>query len=488
MYFEIQKIVDIKNRLAELLPNYYGLKSYHVADCIATVDNFLSYFNNDLFVGIEFPYVDKLYRSTYYNYYGSKLSEYKRDCIRLSFFTEEVTSVDFLSLDGAHKLQSLFKGFLVLRPNFPNMIGRNVLQPDILKKTANYWVKVTTIEVAINGVKLMAEGFPHSSQDFEFMVCAETTIWSVMEYFANTYVDYKSVLPHDIHKMLSNTSMQRQVPSEGLNMLQISYALKELGFGVKSYLSSSYTITEFYRLIQIYLESGIPVLATIANTTGTVHVINIVGRTDYDDPRYFRFTEIKKLDGGASIYDYYELSARVLVIDDNLVPYSVIALDNPVCNYMDPQWDGCKIYAAIVPLHKRIWMEADQAKALAIEHLTEIGKCIPLSSVILKVFLTSSRSFKHYVAINPDLDPVIKLILNLLELPKFVWIAQLSTPEFIAQKKITGLILMDATEPKKSAVLATLLENNYIGTIRGRYSCYPVPLSPFQEFVNLKLY
>jgi hypothetical protein len=229
-------------------------------------------------------------------------------------------------------------------------------------------------------------------------------------------------------------------------------------------------------------------VATIANTQGIGHVMNIIGRTDFEDPNTFNFTEVIKLKNGGSVYDFYELPAKYLVIDDNLPPYSIISLADPACNYNDPKWVGCQIFAAIVPLHKRIWMEADRAKVLAIQELLKIDQSVILPSFVIKVFLTSSRSFKHYVALNPDLDPVAKLVLNTQEMPKFVWIAELTTPDLISQKKIAGLILMDATEPKKYAVLGSLLENSYIGTIRDQYNRYSVPLPPFSEFVNLKSY
>lgn len=485
MNYEIVRIADLNASLKGIFSSYFRVSAFEADDLTDILDGFLTTLKPDLYVGIEYPYVDRVYRNAYNNYYSSKLKEYKRDCIRLSFFSGEILFDDFLSEDGAKKLQSMFLGFLVLRPNYPQLIGRNVLSPDLFKKTEPWFVKVTSMEAAVNGIKLKVEGFPHSSQDSELMVCAETTIWSVMEYFSSTYPDYAPVLPQQIHEILSSTSMQRQVPSGGLTALQISYAFKEFGFGVKSYTPEDYQ-DDFNWLIRVYVESGIPVVAAIGNDL-IGHVMNLVGRTAYTPPAGFKFTEIAKTSQGVPIYDFYEMPAQYLVIDDNLSPYSIISLEDPACNYDgDADWKDCKIFAAIVPLHKRIWMEADRAKALAIEELMQIGDTVGIGPVILKVFLTSSRSFKHYIAINPDLDPVVKTIINSLEMPKFVWIAELATPDTLVRQQITGFILMDATEPKRYAVLASLLESSYIGTISGNYSRYKVPLQPFREFVNLE--
>ncbi len=45
---------------------------------------------------IEWPYVDKVYRDSYYTYFSSKLSEYRKDCMLISLFEGEVVPEDFL--------------------------------------------------------------------------------------------------------------------------------------------------------------------------------------------------------------------------------------------------------------------------------------------------------------------------------------------------------------------------------------------------------
>ena len=56
-----------------------------------------------------------------------------------------------------------------------------------------------------------------------------------MEYFGNKYPEYKPVLPSKIVEVLQKLSAERQVPSTGLNIQQMAYALKEFGFGTKIY-------------------------------------------------------------------------------------------------------------------------------------------------------------------------------------------------------------------------------------------------------------
>ncbi len=75
----------------------------------------------------ESPYIDKVYRDSYYNYYSSKLSQYKRDTIRISIFDEEVIHEDFRDELSIRRIAEHYLGFIVIRPTEPALIGRNTL-------------------------------------------------------------------------------------------------------------------------------------------------------------------------------------------------------------------------------------------------------------------------------------------------------------------------------------------------------------------------
>src|SRR5258706_15894488 len=50
---------------------------------------------------VEYPYVDKDYRSTYYNFYSKKSRRYSSFCARLHFFREKVTLSPTLQIKQA---------------------------------------------------------------------------------------------------------------------------------------------------------------------------------------------------------------------------------------------------------------------------------------------------------------------------------------------------------------------------------------------------
>ena len=94
---------EISDENAEVL--YNGIIKRH-----------LDQLKDDLFIVAETNYIDRVFRDSYYHYYSSKLANYKRNCTRLSLFAAEVEMDDFRDESRHAKLQSLYRGFLVLRP------------------------------------------------------------------------------------------------------------------------------------------------------------------------------------------------------------------------------------------------------------------------------------------------------------------------------------------------------------------------------------
>src|SRR5205823_3396782 len=78
-------------------------------------------------------YIDKDYRSTFYNFYVKKGQQYRGDCVRLHFFDQTVSfDSDKLALSCPdNRLNDHYFGYMVLRPTGIATIGRTVLSPDI---------------------------------------------------------------------------------------------------------------------------------------------------------------------------------------------------------------------------------------------------------------------------------------------------------------------------------------------------------------------
>jgi len=446
----------------------------------------------------ESTYVDRVFRDSYYHYYSSKLSRYHRDCIRLTFFDGEVD----LSLFHTHRyrkeLIKKYGGFIILRPTIPNIIGRSVISPKILKKNS-FQACFTNIQTTCHGVKFSVEGFPHSSQDAETISCAETTLWAIMEYFSNKYPDYCPVLPSKIITTLNKVTSERQLPSRGLNIQQLSFALREFGFGTRIYSREEYG-ADFERLISTYIESGIPLIIGLDNRPdGNIgHAVLCIGHENVTDDQIdqlmvYPFTNYKlqtTIDSNnLKIYDYDSMQRNFIFIDDNFPVYQNAMLSEPTMHYSN-DWHNCRIKHFIVPLYHKVYLEAFEAKNFILSYLVQGPEPLPVNSeLLIKVYLTSSRSFKDGLSLESDFNPEIKNGLLELTMPKFIWVGELSSKELVKQSMASGFVIVDATEPNifysKPLILAAY--NGMIIKLNqpdGRFEKELLPLPPFKCFIK----
>jgi hypothetical protein len=263
----IARKIEAYDLFKQLLTKEFSLSEEYANHLITNPINGIIQHTNQLidncYLLAETNYIDKVYRDSYYSYYSTKLTRYKKNCVRVSFFNGEIKQEDFRNEDSINELQNKYLGFIILRPTEPFIIGRSIISPKALK--VNHFLSITAkFQTSANSIKFEIEGFPHSSQDTETISCAETTIWSVMEYFSARYPEYKPVLPSQIIKTLNQVSSERQIPSRGLNIQQISFALREFGFGTRIYSRGEYN-NDFEKLLSSYIESGIPLIIAIEN-------------------------------------------------------------------------------------------------------------------------------------------------------------------------------------------------------------------------------
>lgn len=412
---------------------------------------YLESLRNDLYVLIEGPYIDKMYRDAYYHFYSSKLTSYDRNSVRLSFFDKEITENDFRDFEDEDKnpLQPHYLGFMILRPTFSKMVGRTVISPAALIDNGFDCCQAKITSTA-NAVKFTVRGFPYSSQDSQTITCAETTIWALMEYFGNKFPDYKPVMPSAIHQVLKRIKTRRVLPSDGLSGPEIAYILNEFGFGTMPYSCTPKKEKEFQAAISTYVQSGIPVIGVYQTPDRYLgHAVNIIGHEKDDLSKLGKTKEIINLDNGGKLIDYHMQPRKFVVVDDNYPPYQLAEFSGKNVKYKGKD-TGYELTDIIVPLYSKIYQDVNRIRQniLRILMAPQVG-VRPKDKLVMKLFLASTRSYKQYLAINRTINPVLKEILIQLPMPRFVWVAELCTTEAFKKGMVSGLVLVDPTEPVK---------------------------------------
>ena len=178
---------------------------------------------------LEDNYVDKDYRSTYYNFYAKKGQHYRSDCIRLHFFDGTVSFDENtlrLKSSADNFLTDHYYGYMVLRPTGIGTIGRTVLSPDI-RSGASRFIIAAYYKVHLLGDQLMVQGFPSMDQHADISVCAHAACWSILRHYSERFSNYSEFLTHDITMMAHEFNPGGLVPSKGLRMSHAERVFQE---------------------------------------------------------------------------------------------------------------------------------------------------------------------------------------------------------------------------------------------------------------------
>lgn len=419
------------------------------------IKSFMQDLRDDIFVVKETNYVDRVFRDSYYDYYSTKLRNHNRNCVRLSFFDKDIDS-GFV-LDNVDNIRDNYLGFLILRPQ-QKCIGRNVINRYARKGGQDIKICKSEVSSSCYGIKLMADGFPHASQDTETMTCAQTTIWMLMEYFGNKYSQYKPTVSSEIEKILTPFVYERQLPSRGLTYNQVSVALREFGFGTRIYGlhdKKPETPKQFFELFACYIESGIPLVAALTNATSG-HAVVCVGHENIDKSVVMSQHQVVN---GKTIYVWNEAVAqsRFVFNDDNFPCYQLDLLTSPCKRYTarDPKMASMSMEQFIAPLYCKVYMEADmaieQSKQMVTLLIPDVDGCV------VRTLLTSSRTFKEHLAHVLEFTDAQRKALLGIPLPKFVWVTEVSTEAQFMRDKVHSILLLDATGSQKGVAMQNMV-------------------------------
>jgi hypothetical protein len=381
---------------------------------------------------IERNYVDKDYRSTYYNFYAKKGQRYDSNCVRLHFFDETVkfdANTFKLSCDD-NRLTDHYFGYMVLRPTGIATIGRSVVSPDV-RSGASRFIITADHKVHLLGYELTVQGFPSMDQHIDVSVCAHAACWSVLRHYSERYNIYREFLTHDITMMAQQHDPGGLIPSRGLGVSHAERVFQEAGtfpVHVARKINDPGDLS-FYRQLIAYVESGFPLFAAMHKKG---HAVAIVG--------YDWRTPIKG--SGTGLRYSWDVVESLAVVDDNHLPYLAIS------PRVGSPYSVEDIDAFIVPLPEKVFYPADAVDKLG-PTLFRLGNTVglpPKDETIIRYFMTTGSALRKFVRNHEsEFDP--KLVETIMTLPfaQFIWVVEFATEEQWAVGQISARCIIDAT-------------------------------------------
>lgn len=374
---------------------------------------------SDFLCCIEYPYVEEYYRDSYYSFYSRKHKEYNRNCFRISFFKPVVTEENFYDIEMGEN----FLGYVVLRPTPKRIIGYTFLSPRIYLHN-NYTICLCKRTISVMGRLLETTGFPFCGQDGEMNQCAENAIVILFDYFSRRYNKYSRVLPSQIADITYNNLSNRNQPSIGLDMDNVGSVIENMYMATRRYVKvpdsdicredHKFSQDEFNGLLQIYIESGLPVYASTST-----HAFLIVGREN----------------------KFFYNGAKVVCMNDNKKPYSFRETTDDIEEF-------------IVPVAENILLNAEQLNPD--KTISELNKLFPNICFLSqeheyyhRIFLTTSRSYKAYLASSP-LTMLNKNLSICTAMPRYIWVCESYKKDELQNEIILNyadlITIVDATD------------------------------------------
>jgi len=176
----------------------------------------------------------------------------------------------------------------------------------------------------------------------------------------------------------------------------------------------------------------------VAGLTGYGHAITIIGH-------------ISDFSLGSSGVTSDRYLKAFLANDDNHMPYHAIRKTGhrPAGHWSDFKMEDIDLF--IVALYEKIHLSAEHVMKLAevIHTNNDLGidacsNALAYNQLITRTFLTSSKSYKKFR--RKDALPFgISKVYSELQMPKFIWVCEISTPESYADGKVVGELIFDAT-------------------------------------------
>lgn len=392
---------------------------------------------------VEFGYIDKDYRSTFYRHYAKKGRPYRDDCVRLHFFEagvsydEERSSLSSMS----PSLEGQYFGFMVLRPTIHSTIGRSVLSPDIRIGARGKAIQGQHV-VHLLGHKLSVWGFPSMSQHADISVCAHVCCWSILRHYSERYSEHREWLLQDITHMVSQFDPGGLTPSLGLSVVKAERILQEAGtYPLLIVRNEDGADPKFYAQFLAYLESGFPLFIGMATKN---HAVVAVGHNWVEPPN-------RKTRGWFNNHAWEQVET-ILTIDDNALPYVCVNRDpvtGPIPVKGPDDYDANDFSAFVVALPEKIFYSAEVIEKYSKDTLYKFLKAVmPMpatSKLIRRYFITTVSGLRKFARNDSALGTQLANILMRLKTAQFVWVVEYASLDQWSKEQIIARAIVDAT-------------------------------------------
>ncbi|MCY4484908.1 MAG: hypothetical protein OXC12_18705 [Spirochaetaceae bacterium] len=422
------------------------------------------------FVLVEHGYVDKDYRSTFYGFYSKKGRSYRRDCVRLHFFSGSVTydesRTNIVSQDGCPG--DHYFGYIVLRPTMTATLGRSVLAPGIRVAAKGRAIQ-SEHRVNVLGHTFAVWGFPSMAQPADIAVCAHVSCWTILRYYSERFPQCREYLLYDMAQLASSFDPGGLIPSLGLSVWEAERVFQAAGcFPLviakrrkRDDDEAPVEDREFLEQLLAYLESGFPLFVEIGSRQ---HAVVAVGYSWRDQ-------------SSASLHDEahtWEQVESLLMVDDNRLPYRSVPPTPTPESIATNSYTGAEFDSFIVVLPERVHFPADAVDALSIHLAVALKKGLGVEEggvLMRRYFMTTISELRgHAREYESQMGNVLVRLLMEVDSPHYVWVIEFCSQNQWDHGHVTARAIVDASASKRDPVATVLLHDEQQAIVFDRSS------------------
>lgn len=360
---------------------------------------------------VEEKYIDRDYLIDYSKFYSRSFESHSRFTKRIHFFAGDFTETNLkralLGKDNLKHFREKYKkylGFSVVKPIIDSkgnyLIGRTILSTYPLKDNSDKRIFVSQkCPVSLYGIPLTIESLPFQVQDQGVSACATIALWSAL-YPLHSSFGIPRHSPVEITEISSLIpSKERNFPSEGLNLNQITSYIKSLGLDIETLKVEDDVVPV---AVKAYINAELPILATLKLMKGGkesgYHAVVISG---------YRCNENNEL-------------LELYVHDDQIGPYSRITFDNNFTSWNN-EWkntygqDEVILNNLIIPVYPKIRLTFGRIHSVFLRKKQDIER----EGYSAELFLTQINQYKKTL-LGLTFEEKERIITSFM--PRFIWI------------------------------------------------------------------
>jgi hypothetical protein len=495
---------DLSDDFLEKLSDQSGIPIYALFNKtqLNNINAHLKYLGVNICL-LETSYIDRHYAADYRDHNVLCHADFEIACLRLNFFNTPMDLQEFESgfnkllesqiseIDKTQKLsiqalQEYYEGFMVIKRLPEKVIGRTVLNPLCKTDSSSETRSISQVRPTsdgtlerkefpplreyinnVFGIELKNYALAFQEQDGVSSACATESLWVAFQSTGHR-MHHKIPTPNEITLAATKSIIGDQVfkPGKGLNVEQMSHAIRDVGFdplGIKVSLEDYYETELFKANVYAYVHGKHPVVVGLHhgnakdnNTLGISkkpdrHAITIVGCKLNCDENYY-----------GNIYDrtsknrlgHMKLTSSrinsIYVHDDQIGPYSQMVIDRNSLAYKDvlktslepididnkPFVNELKPYFLLIPMHplfrtpfSRILHDIEFLSTWIHRYEFKVGEAMVLAKDALgikeefewDIYCLADFHLKAEIRKSGNLHPNDRRQVLLMELPKMIW-------------------------------------------------------------------